>query len=84
MIGSPWLALPKRMGVTGLEPSGVTPSGTAFSGEGGAECGALAEDSVSSDPRLMQVIDTWDKLPDGVRSAIVAMVEATTSNDPSA
>ena len=29
------------------------------------------------DPQLQQVIDTWQDLPDAIRKAIIAMIEAT-------
>lgn len=70
------------MGDTGLEPSGVAVSGTAISEEGGAECGALAEDSAPKDHRLMQIVEAWDDLPESVRVAVVAMVEAVAPSEP--
>lgn len=70
------------MGGAGFELSRKTPGETDIHGTGGAECGAFAGDSVPNDPRLMQLIEAWDDLPEVVRTAIVAMVEAVTPHEP--
>jgi hypothetical protein len=72
----------RKMGGAGLEPSHKTPGETDGHDTGGAECGALVEDSTPNDARLTQVIEAWDNMPEGVRVAILAMVEAVAPSEP--
>ena len=44
--------------------------------EGGAESGALSEDSAPTDPDLAYIINQWPDLPAAIRAGIVAMVKA--------
>jgi hypothetical protein len=47
---------------------GVTP-------QGGAQSGALPGDSTPIDPRLAAIIDAWPRLPDAIKSGILAIIQ---------
>jgi hypothetical protein len=67
------------MGRTGLEPDDATTC--SFNGlrktvqSGGAESGAVSTAPVLSDSSLQIVVAGWAKLPEAIKSGILAMVK---------
>jgi len=66
---------------TGFELPQETTGNSSGSSQSGAESGALgarkpAFDALA-DPDLARLIEAWPTLPDAIRRAIVAMVEAS-------
>jgi hypothetical protein len=53
------------------------PAKTVLSSEDGAESGAVCK----LDPALATVIRSWPKLPEAIRSGILAMVKAAAGSD---
>jgi hypothetical protein len=51
------------------------PMNAALSDKGGAESGALDTPSPALDPALASLIDTWPKLPEAIRTAMLALAE---------
>lgn len=50
---------------------------TAFSGEGAAKSGAVHHcQELPADPDLARLVEAWPELPQPIRAAIVAMVDA--------
>ena len=64
------------VGNTGLELTSISSGNDALAVEGNVKCNALADDSSAIDPDLAIVIDAWAELPESVRAAFVAMIEA--------
>ena len=70
----------RLVGVTGLEPTGVS----AFQDKGlrnrpnpsGAESGAVSADSTFQTPDLQAVTRAWPGLSEAVRTRILAMIRA--------
>jgi hypothetical protein len=65
---------------TGLEHAQETLEKQGFGGPGGAESGALSDDSGSIDPELARVVAVWPTLPEGVRRAVLALVQQARSH----
>ena len=63
------------MGDTGLEHPGPTPPKTPISGKLCAECGALDNQSPSSDPDLNRLNQAWPDLPKHIKQTIMEMVQ---------
>ncbi len=68
------------MGDTGLEPVTTTGCKTKHLQQrppmGGAESGAVVGRTAPSDPDLAKVIEVWPTLPDPIKRAIMAMIDA--------
>jgi hypothetical protein len=45
-------------------------------GQGGANSGALANESTAIDHALAAIIDAWPTLPEAIRAGILAMIRA--------
>ena len=67
------------MGRTGLEHIAKTPEKTVVSHSGGAESGAVVDEIEPIEPDLQLIIEAWPQLPDDLRKAILAIVEAAKS-----
>jgi hypothetical protein len=59
---------------TGFERTSKSPRKTAISEKGGAESGAVGDDSAPIDPDLAAVIDAWPRLPETVRRDVLRIV----------
>ncbi len=49
--------------------------------QGGAESGAVRDKTPHIDVELAKVIEAWPRLPDAIKRAILAMVNACSSDD---
>lgn len=65
------------MAGTGFDSPLRNPQNMRFSGQGGAECGALHARDVEIDPNLAAVAEAWPRLPETIKAGILAMVRAT-------
>jgi hypothetical protein len=74
------------MGDEGFEQPSDSPRNSKVSENGGAEFGAVdapiattaGSSAVSTDPTLTRLIDAWPTIPEHIRAAIHALVEAAT------
>ena len=62
------------MGDEGLELPPQTPGKTALSQTGGTESGTLGAQMAPEDADLRMVVDAWTRLPEAVKTGILAMV----------
>jgi hypothetical protein len=62
-------------GEGGIRTRSEIPMNTALSAKGGAESGALDAPSPALDPPLASLIDAWPKLPEAIRTAMLALAE---------
>ena len=73
------------MGDTGLEPPNVTKLNDNelrhTEDLGGAEAGAGRDNPPHIDVELAKVIEAWPTLPDAIKRAILAMLDACSSSD---
>ena len=71
-----------------MEPGGIEPragstkrckdrGSTPAHNQGGAESGAVENDTAPTDPELAKVIETWPSLPEAIKRAILAMIDAS-------
>lgn len=73
------------MGAGGFEPPPLSPRETHDTDSGGAESGANRPDSAPEtapdqpplDVDLSRVVEAWPTLPEAIRRAVLAMVEAS-------
>ena len=65
------------MGDTGLEPVNITGCKKQRPPVGGAESGAVGNNSTATDPDLAKVVEAWPRLPEPIKRAILAMIEAS-------
>ena len=65
---------------TGFELVDVTHSGNKQlrnpAKPGGAESGAVEAEIALDDPRLLRIVSAWSRLPEAIRSAMVAVLDA--------
>ena len=64
------------MAGTGFERSPYPPGNSPIATTGAAKSGARDAANQVVEAELLEVIDAWPELPEGVRAGIVAMVEA--------
>ena len=64
------------MGDTGLEHLAKTPGKTSNSKASGAESGAVVDEIGSIDPDLLRISEAWPTLPEHLRKAVLAIVQA--------
>ena len=62
------------MGGTGLEHPALLPSKTSIPQTERAESGALDGENRPKDPELALIVERWPKLPEHIRSAVLALV----------
>ena len=62
------------MEAAGIEPPQQSEGNIANAAQGGAESGALSEDSGEFPAELQLVIEAWQTLPETTKVGIVAMV----------
>lgn len=67
------------MGRTGLEHIAKPPEKTGVYNSSGAESGAVGDEIGKIDPDLRRVTEAWPTLPNDLRKAILAIVEAAKS-----
>ena len=60
----------------GLEPGAYSSGNTRFSETRAAESGAVGAEMPPDDPRLLRIVSAWSSLPEAIRSAIVAVLDA--------
>jgi hypothetical protein len=66
----------KKSTPRGVEPPPQNTGKTPIPETGGAKSGALLPEFVSIDPDLQRLVDSWPKLPEALRSGILAMIDA--------
>ena len=62
------------MGGTGREPPVKLSEKTPIASTGGAESGALQDETEAVDPDLAAIAEAWPMLPEAIRAGIMAMV----------
>ena len=60
----------------GLEPGPYSSGNTRVSEMRAAESGAVGAEMPPDDPRLLRIVSAWSSLPEAIRSAIVAVLDA--------
>lgn len=69
----------KEGGEGGIRNTSKNAGKTSVSEQGGAECGAALVRNDSIDAELQEVIDSWPKLSDAFKSAILNLVRDSVS-----
>ena len=60
----------------GLEPQASSCRNTGVSETRAAESGAVGAEMTPDDPRLLRIVSAWPSLPEAIRSAMVAVLDA--------
>ena len=60
----------------GLEPFAFPCGNRVFLRQGGAKSGAVGAEMPPDDPRLLRIASAWSRLPEVIRSAMVAVLDA--------
>ena len=60
----------------GLEPGAYSSGNTRVSETRAAESGAVGAEMTPDDPRLLRIVSAWSRLPEVIRSAMVAVLDA--------
>ncbi len=68
------------MSATGLEHLAQTPEKTSNPKASGAESGAVGDEIGPIEPDLRRIIEAWPKLPDALKTGIMAMVTAASGD----
>jgi len=64
------------MEAAGIEHCPKSSANKGDGGQSGAECGALGAQNAPLDADLAAVVDAWPKLPEAIKTGILAMVTA--------
>ena len=65
----------------GLEPGASSCRNTGVSETRAAESGAVGAEMTPDDPRLLRIVSAWSRLPEAIRSAMVAVLDAADKTD---
>ena len=60
----------------GLEPGAYSSGNTGVSETRAAESGAVGAEMATDDPRVLRIVSAWSRLPEVIRSAMVAVLDA--------
>ena len=65
-----------RVDDRGLEPQASSCGKTGVSETRAAESGAVGAEMTPDDPQLLRIVSAWSRLPEAIRSAMVAVLDA--------
>ena len=60
----------------GLEPLASSCRNTRVFETRAAESGAVGAEMIPVDPQLLRIVSAWSRLPEAIRSAMVAVLDA--------